>query len=434
MSEKRKILPKLYFGWQMNIVTSIITGLGFGFTGEGFSALFKPLSSDLGLSRAATSVASSIRGLEFGIMAPITGWLVDRFGPKWIVITGLVLMGCGMIWMNFVGSALGYYIVWGVIVGIGSTLALTIAVDKALTDWFVRKRGLAIAVRFGLIGLVSVIILPIITWLITVQGWRNTCVIWGVLMLASIPFMWVFIRQKRPEYYGLLPDGADVEPSTDSDSMIDKGVEYASDVQENEFTLKEAMKTTAFWMMIIANSCGTIIQWGFTLHCIPFITDMGISPTAAGGMMAMMVFFTIPARFFSGFFADRIPKNGLHYMMAAAFLCQVIGMTSFLLGRTIAMVFVFLILQGFGSGMTRPLLIIIRGRYFGRKAYGSIEGISCLFETPLGLLAPVYAGWVYDTTGNYITAFTIFAILAAVAAFLMCLVRPPALIGAEKQL
>ena len=427
MPEKRRIFPKLYFGWWMNIVTGIITGLGFGFTGEGFSALFKPLASELGLSRAATSVASSIRGLEFGIMAPITGWLVDRFGPKWVIITGMVLMSGGMVLMNFINSALSYYIVWGVIVGIGGTLGLAIAVDKALTDWFVRKRGLAIAVRFALIGIVSVIVLPVITWLITALGWRMTCVIWGVLMFASIPFIWIFVKQKRPEYYGLLPDGATVESGTDSDSLIAKGIEYAANIQETEFTLKEAMKTTAFWMLIIANSCGTIVQWGFILHCIPFITDMGVSPTAAGGMMAMMIFFTIPSRFFSGFFADRIPKGGLHYMMAVAFLCQVIGITAFLLNRTIAMVVVFLILQGFGSGMTRPLLIIIRGRYFGRKAYGSIEGISCLFETPLGLFAPVYAGWVYDTTGNYISAFIIFAILASVAVFLMCLVRPPVL-------
>jgi MFS family permease len=429
LSEKIKIIPKLYFGWWMNIVSGLITGLGFGFTGEGFSALFKPLAAELGLSRAATAVASSVRALEFGIMSPIVGWLVDRFGPKWVIITGLVMLGGGIITMNFIDSALAYYIVWGVIVGVGGTLALTIAVDKALTDWFVRKRGLAIAVRFALIGTVSVFVLPVVTYLITKLGWRTTCLIWGTLMLACIPFILVFIKQKRPEYYGLLPDGAEIDPisSAGMDTIIERGRKYAAGILENEFTLKEAMKTTTFWMLIIANACGTIVQWGFTLHCIPFITDMGVSPTAAGGMMAMMILFTVPSRFFSGFFADHIPKGRLNYLMAAAFLCQVIGIAAFLINRTIAMVFVFLILQGFGSGMTRPLLIMIRGRYFGRKAYGSIEGISCMCETPLGLFAPVYAGWVYDTTGNYITAFFIFAILASFAAFLMCLVRPPKL-------
>jgi len=258
-------------------------------------------------------------------------------------------------------------------------------------------------------------------------GWRITCLIWAGVMFASLPLMWFFIKQKRPEYYGLLPDGATVGSGSeaDIDSLIGKGVEYAANFQETEFTLRQAMRTSPFWMLIIANSFGMIVQGGFILHCIPFITDMGITPTVAGGMMAMMVFFTIPARFLSGFIADRVGKDRLHFLMAGAYLVQAIGITAFLLDQTIVMVYVLLILNGIGSGPTRPLLIIMRGRYFGRKAYGSIEGISALLETPLSLLAPVYAGWVYDTTGSYITAFTLFAALATLTTFLMCVVRAP---------
>jgi len=412
----------------MNIVSSIVTGLGSGFSHEGFSALFKPLAAELGFSRAVTSVASSIRGLEFGIMAPATGWLVDRYGPRYVIAAGVFLMGAGMILMNFISSVWEYYIVWGVIVGIGSTLGITIAIDKALTDWFVSKRGLAVAVRFVLIGIITVIVLPIITWMLTKWGWRITCVIWGMVMLASIPFISFFVKQKRPEYYGLLPDGFEVESdSRGTAGLIEKGIEYAANFQEIEFTLRQAMRTPAFWMLIMANSAGFIAAWGFSLHCIPFITDMGISPAIAGSMMAMMIFFTIPSRFLCGFFSDRIPKDRLQLLMAAAYLFQTLGIVSFLFYQTITMVYVFLILMGFGSGAVRPLLIIIRGRYFGRKAYGSIEGASVLLETPLSLLAPVYAGWTYDTTGSYITAFNLFAGLAAFATFVMFLIRPPRL-------
>ena len=411
----------------MNLVSSIITGLGLGFCTEGFSALFKPIASDLGFSRAVTSVAAGIRGLGLGLMAPLTGWLVDKFGPRWVIVVGICLMGTGLVLMNFITLLWTFYIVWGLIIGIGSSMAFTIPVDKALTNWFVSKRGLAIAMRFVIIGIVGVIILPIITWLITTQSWRITCLIWAGVMFASVPLMWFFIKQKRPEYYGLLPDGATVESGSeaDIDSLIGKGVEYAADFQETEFTLRQAMRTPAFWMLIMADSIGMIVGWGFTLHCIPFITDMGIAPTVAGGMMAMMVFFTIPSRFFSGFIADRVKKDRLQFLMAVAFLFQAVGITAFLLNQTIAMVYVFLILYGFGIGPIRPLLIIMRGRYFGRKAYGSIEGTSILLESPLSLLAPVYSGWVYDTTGSYITAFILFAGLATFSTFLMCLVRPP---------
>jgi len=409
------------------VVTGIISGLGHGFYSYGISALFKPIASELGLSRAATSFATGVGRLQGGLEAPLTGWLSDRFGPRWVIVAGICFISTGLVLMNFINSLWAYYVVWGVVIGIGINLALTIAVDKALTNWFVSKRGLAFGIRFALLGICGVIALPVITWLVTTQGWRITCLIWAGVMFTGVPLSLYFVKQKRPEYYGLLPDGAMVESGSeaDIDAMIDKGVEYATSFQETEFTLRQAMRTPTYWMIIIAWVCAMIVFGGFNIHCIPFLTDMGIDPTAAGGMMALMIFFTVPARFLGGLLADRVRKDRMQFLVAGAFLCQAIGITAFLLNQTIAMVYVLLILYGFGSGAPTPLRLTMGGRYFGRKAFASIQGTSMLFGAPVSLLAPVYAGWIYDTTGSYITAFTLFAVLAALAAFLMCLVRPP---------
>ena len=246
-------------------------------------------------------------------------------------------------------------------------------------------------------------------------------------MFAVSPLVCLFVRQRRPEYYGLLPDGAKVEPGSeaDIDGMIDRGVEYASGLQEVEFTLRQALRTPTYWMLITVRACQMVVFGGFTIHCIPFLTDIGIDPTVAGGMMGIMVFFTMPSRFFSGFIADRISKDRLRFLLAGALLSQAIGIGAFLLNQTLAMVYVLLILYGFGSGATAPLNILIRGRYFGRKAYGSISGAGMVLVAPLALAAPVYAGWVYDTTGSYMTAFSLFAALATVAAILISFVAPP---------
>ena len=411
----------------MNLVTGILSGLAYGFHGLGISALFKPIASELGLSRAVASFAAGIASLKSGLEFPLTGWLADRFGPKWIIFVGTCLMGVGLVLMNFITSAWGYYLAWGVIIGTGHNLGFTIAVDKVLTNWFVSKRGLAFGVRFALLGIVGVIVLPLVTWLLTAQGWRVTCLIWAAVIFAGAPLVLYFVKQNRPEYYGLLPDGATVESGSeaDIDAMIDKGVEYAASFQETEFTIRQAMRTRAYWMLTTAWACGTIVSGGFVLHCIPFLTDMGIDPIVAGGMMAMMVFFSVPSRFLGGFLADRIRKDHLRFLLAGAFLFQAVGITAFLLNPTIAMVYVFLILFGFGSGAGTPLDIIIRGRYFGRKAYGSIQGTSEIFVAPLSLLAPVCTGWVYDTYGSYTLAFILFAAIAAFAFVLMCLLRPP---------
>ncbi|MFC2007353.1 MFS transporter [Chloroflexota bacterium] len=425
--KKRRRTPRIFFGWWMNLVTGMISGFGHGFYSHGFSALFKPISSELNFTRAATSVAAGIGRLESGFMSPLTGWLVDKFGPRWVVITGICIATAGLALMQFVNSLWVYYLVWGLIMGTGSNLAYTISIDKMLTDWFVSRRGLAFGIRFVLASIASVILLPLVTWLITTQGWRTTCLIWGGVMFACIPLMGYFVKQKRPEYYGLLPDGAEVEPGTetDTDAMIDRGVEYAYSHQETEFTLRQAMRTPSYWMLLIAHAGAALVMGSFNIHIIPFLTDMGIDPIAAGSMMAMMVFFTIPSRFLGGFLADRFRKEKLRVFLIVAFLLLAIGITVFLVNQTITAVYALLILYGLGSGLFVPLFIIIRGRYFGRKAYGSIHGTSNMFVSPLSISAAVYSGWVYDNTGSYTTAFTLMAAVAVFAAFVTFLVRPP---------
>ena len=236
------------------------------------------------------------------------------------------------------------------------------------------------------------------------------------------------IKEKRPEHYGLSPDGwSSKENRTTNTSLIhDKSTAHIFEYQELELSLRQAMKTQAYWMLILANAFGMIVNSGFGLHCIPFITDLGIDPTVAGGMMAMMILFSIPSNYLGGLLADHARKEHLRYILAGAYVSQALGIAAFLVKPGAVMLYVLLILFGFGIGPIRPLLIIIRGRFYGRKAYGSIEGTSLTFEMPFALLSPVYAGWIYDRTGSYKTAFMLFALLSACAAFMMVLVRHPA--------
>lgn len=254
-----------------------------------------------------------------------------------------------------------------------------------------------------------------------------TSLIWGLVMFASVPFSWYFVKQKRPEYYGLLPDGVTVESVSQSEvgSIVDKGVEYAAGFDETEFILRQAMKTPAYWMITLAWVCLMLVVLALNIHFIPLLMDLGIDSTTAGNMMAMMVFFTIPARFLGGILADRVRKDRLQYLVAGSFLCLTLGLLVFLIEQNVTTAYILLILFGFGSGAPTPLRMTIGGRYFGRKAFASIQGSSMMFAAPVALIAPVYAGWIRDTTGSYISAFVLFTVLAGVAAVLMSLVRPP---------
>ena len=224
----------------------------------------------------------------------------------------------------------------------------------------------------------------------------------------------------------MLPDGAIMEDeASDTDNLVDQGIAYAGEVEEVEFTLRQATKTPAFWLLIIANTLHSLAGPALTLHCIPFLTDIGIDPLQAAGMLSIRVLASIPSRLIGGFLADRVKKNQLRFVVGSAYLLQAIGTFIFLQNQTLAMIWVWFILYGIGQGVSIALMSPIHARYFGRKAFGSIGGFSRMFMTPMGVAAPIYFGWVYDTTGNYINAFIVVAILLTVAAVLAALILPP---------
>jgi len=418
---------KIFFGWWTVLTGGILSLWGQGYYLYGLSALFKPISAELGFSRTATSVPASIGRFEGGIESPIAGWVTDKFGPRWLVLAGVFLLGLGLILMNFINSLWAFYVVWGVIMGTGQNIALTLPMRTAISNWFVKKRGLAQSIQMVLSALSGVLVLPLIVWLITTQGWRNTVVIGGVVMwLVGLPLTWFFVKQRRPEYYGLLPDGATAKEETaDADQMIERGVKYATEVEEVEFTLKQALRTPTYWLMTIAQAGHSIAGPAFTLHAIPFLTDRGIDPLVAAGLLSMRVAASIPARMVCGLLADRVNKNHLRFIMSGAYLLQGIGITIYLLHPTITMIYVWFILYGIGQGAGVAIVAPMKGRYFGRKAYGSILGIATAVMAPVGIIAPVYFGWTFDTTGSYIGAFTLVAIMVGAAGVLAAFVPPP---------
>ncbi|MDY6918403.1 MAG: MFS transporter [Chloroflexota bacterium] len=428
MEKKTTRFPRIYFGWWTALAGGILALWGYGYQAYGISALFKPISSELGFSRTATSVAASIGRFEGGFEAPLVGWMTDRFGPRWIVFCGVFFISVALVLMYFVNSLWTYYLVWGALLGFSVNIALSIPIDAAISNWFVKKRGVALSIKWAFSGLSGVVALPLIAWLINVQGWRMTCVTGGLVMaVIGLPLAWFFLKQRRPEYYGLLPDGAKTveDGVADVDQMIERGARYAAEVQEVEFTVKQVFRTRVYWLLIAVNSVNALISPAISIHTIPFLTDLGIAPLVAAGMMSVMIGTSVPARLLGGMVADRLPTNRLRFLLAGAYLLELTGMGIFLLTRTVASIYVWYVLWGLGMGTAYIMNPVLRARYFGRKAYGSIHGFNSLILMPVGVVAPIYAGWVYDSTGSYISAFTSFVALLAVAIFLVMFARPP---------
>lgn len=420
-SSLRNVFP----GWWLVLTGGVLALWGHGYHAYGFSALFKPIAEDLGLSRTATSIPASIGRLEGGIMSPLAGWLADKFGPRWLMLIGVLLMGGGLCFMSLVQSFRDFLLVWGVMLAIGMDLALAVPLQVAIGNWFIRKRGRAGGTQAVFSGLSGVLILPLIAWLITVVDWRMTCLIGGIVMLVfGVPLVWFFVRPQRPEYYGMLPDGASTSGSEDED-ITAKGLRYAAEVKEFDFTFRQAIRTRTFWLLIVATSCHILAMPSINLHGVPFLTDIGFDPLQASGILALMVGVSIPARLVGGFLIDRVNKEHMRFVMAGAYLLQALGFGLFLFHQTEAMIYAWFVIYGLGMGIGFSLMLPLRVRYFGRKSIGSIMGIGRTLSLPVGILAPIWVGWMYDNTGSYIFAFTIVAGLLAFSGVLAAFILPP---------
>ena len=130
-------------------------------------------------------------------------------------------------------------------------------------------------------------------------------------------------------------------------------------------------------------------------------------------------------RFVIGFLVDRVTRNRLRFLIMATLALQAIGITTFVLDRTLAAAYVLLVCSGIAIGAGMILDYTVRARYFGRKSFGSIQGASMLLTPPLAVLGPIYVGWVYDTTGSYVSAFAWLAALIAFFVAAMPFATPP---------
>jgi hypothetical protein len=130
-------------------------------------------------------------------------------------------------------------------------------------------------------------------------------------MLAGIPLAYIFIKPRRPEYYGLLPDGAQVTPGTGETEMsiTEQGAGYATSFEEMDYTFKQAIKTGTYWLLAFGFSVHNIIASGFNLHVHPFLTDAGIDDVMAGSLMGMMIFFSAPPGFLEALLPTVFPRN-----------------------------------------------------------------------------------------------------------------------------
>jgi sugar phosphate permease len=329
--------------------------------------------------------------------------------------------------MSRVNSIHSFYGVW-LITSIGFNLGLGGPLYAAVSQWFVKKRGVAIA--FTKIGFsIGGGIMPtILTYLLFMFGWQQMFVIMGILeWMVLLPLSWFFVKPHRPEYYGVLPDGHPAGEELDSSALLKAGEAYAQEAGEVEFTARQAYRTRAFWLTVLAFAIRGMVASVVTMHTIPLLTDAGWDPLSAAAGFGLLVVISLPGRLLAGVLSDRMGVARIRYIFVIGLVGILISFTILLnAGTNVSMLYAFLVVYGV-VGLAFPAAThpIILGRYFGRRAYSTIDGTKSLITGLIGIIAPVYAGWVFDVTGSYRGAFSTLYVLVLLGIVVTVFAKPP---------
>ena len=387
----------------------------------------KALELQFGWSRAQLTGAFSMAQLEGSIIGPLMGYLIDRLGPRRMVLIGMVITGLGFLLFSRTENIFTFYLSYGLIM-LGTAAGTWLPYMSVVNRWFVRKRGLAMAIAGEGSPLGGLVLLPILAWAVTPgsHGWSVTAQWIGVVFLCLAWPMSRLIRV-RPEDYGLRPDG---DPPDQVVREAVRPVRRAASPDQLQFTGRQAIRTHAFWLITFGHACSSILFATLTVHLVPMLTDRGLSLQAAANMFSLVMGVAAIFQLIGGYAGDRLPKNAViaffGFIQAGGFLMAV-------LVDSFPMAVLFAITFGVGFGGRNPLTTAIRGDYFGEKAFATITGISSAPMYALMLAAPLFAAFMFDATESYTVSFLIIGGLGVMSGVLFLLAKKPTSLPQERR-
>ena len=309
--------PKVFYGWW-------IVGAGFlialymgGVIVYGFTAFFEPIANEFGWSYAQVSLAASLRGMETGLLAPVVGLLVDRWGSRRLISTGAILSCLGLLLMSRTDS-LGMFYGSFALISVGISTCTGSALLAPIAHWFHRKVGIATGIMlcgFGLGGL----IVPLMVRLIDLYEWRMTAVIFGLGMVAVVLPLSFLVRYK-PERYGYLPDGET------GDSVMTGKDSVRTQPAQADIGAKQAIKSRTYWHIQTSVIFQMMALSAVTAHVMPYLGSVSISRATASLVAMASPLLSIVGRLSFGWLADKFDKR---YIAAGAFATMSVGLLFF---------------------------------------------------------------------------------------------------------
>jgi MFS family permease len=385
------------------VTLAIAFGLYFS-----FPVFFVALLEEFGWSRGATAGAFSISSVVQGLLSPVVGMLVDRLGPRRVILIGACLLGGACLLSSQIGSLWSLYLITGVLLAAGVCAVGWVPSGALIARWFAARQGTAMGLAFSGMGMGVLVIGPLAQWLIAARGWRAAYLVLGLGTLAVLlPLIWLAVRDA--------PAG----------TALAHAVQRASASGAGGREVRAALRTRSFWALFFAYLCTPLAVFPVVTHQVAFAVDQGFPRLFVAGVFGLVGLMSIAGRIVFGVAADRIGRAA---SATLSYACTALGTLCLLqieTWRHSAPLYGYAILFGLGFGARGPIITAMASELFQGRRFGVIYGILSVGNGIGGGVGPWFGGAIHDVTGSYRAAFLITVVFCALGAVCFWLARPP---------
>ncbi|HWP57743.1 MAG TPA: MFS transporter [Candidatus Acidoferrales bacterium] len=398
-----------HYGWVI-VATSFLTTLIAAGVRSSPSVLIHPLETEFGWNRAAIASAISVNLFLYGAAAPLSGWLLDRYGPRQVMLGSLALIGIGVSGTIFMTELWQLIVLWGVVVGLGAGGGSSVLSATVAQRWFVARRGLVLGILNSASSTGQLIFFPLLMAIIVHSGWRGSSVFLVGICLAMLLAVSKWMKND-PANVGLLPYGAQ-EPAPEQALRLRAGAAGAR--PQSEISFPDVLRTPTFWLLCASFFvCGGTANGLVGTHLIPHSIDHGIPEITAAATIGVMGGMNFVGTLISGWLTDRVnPRKllALVYALRGSSLFILPFVTDF------SHLFVFAVVYGLDWFATVPPTIALAADAFGKRAIGRVYGWIFLAHQIGAALSAIGGGLIRVWLGDYHLAFIIGGFMGIIAA------------------
>jgi len=408
-----------FYGWVLVAIAFVTMAVGVN-ARTAFSLLFPAILDEFGWDRGVTAGAFSFGFLVSALVTPFVGRLMDLRGPRPVIELGVVTMGVGLLLASLIHEPWQLYLTLGALAGGGVNCLAYTGQSLYLTNWFVRRRGLALSIAFSGVGIGSITILPWQGWMIGTAGWRSACVWLGILVLALLGPLNLLLK-RRPEDLGLEPDGMLSSGSASTDRAANV-VDHAWAAVD--WTLGRALRTRRFWWIAAGYFCGLFSWYAVQVHQTRYLIEIGFAPSEAAWALGSVSLVAIPGQIAFGHLSDRIGREWVWMIGNVGFVICYVALLLLRDAPTEPLLFAMVLAQGTLGYSLTSVMGAIPAEIFEGRHFGSIFGSVMVAAILGGAAGPWVTGVLYDATGSYSVAFWIAAGCSAISILAIWLAAP----------